>query len=831
MIATMIFSSRHLSQRSHRAHKSHRALHAALVLGSALVVVISFLCPTLYPILCPTPLSAQTATTPSQQRPQGAVISGVVTEAASGEFAIGVTVVLSKDSSSTASGTVVRGARTNKFGFYSLPNLPEGTFYLIVQGIGYKRYAKRIVIDTPNEALRHDVPLAMRDVRSGEVTVQAERQSSSQTSMISAAELKADFISKMPSLGGETDIFRVLQLMPGIKSGGEASSGLYIRGGSPDQNLVLLDGVTVYNPSHLGGLLSTFNNDAIRDVRVIKGAFPAEYGGRLSSVVDLTMKEGSKEKLSGAANLSLIAARLTLEGPIGEDASFMISGRRTYFDVLVSALSRRAPALQNTPNYYFYDVNAKLNYKLGENDRIFVSGYFGSDVLTQPTGSPLGFGLDWGNATGSFRWSHIVSPTLFTNFSALYTDYRYGFNIGAGSQGAGGDLGFTTFSQIRDIAVKGDMQYFPSEEHTIKAGIEATYHRFNTTAESSNRAFAAVLADLGNNTINALEAGLYVQDEWQITPQLAANLGLRMSYFQLGNRIFAEPRASLSYEITDDVSLKGAFAVANQFLHLIVRNDISLPTDTWFPATENIKPANSVQYVLGAEANLFDREWLVSVEGYYKSMTNLYEFKDGAAFGLFAPAESQLTSPGVGDAYGVEFFVNKRLGALTGWVGYTLSWTTRTFAELNDGKPFFPRYDRRHDISIVLNYKLNDAWEFGATWQYATGQAFTMPSGQYSFPNFDSQNLIPSQRINYTSRNSFTAPAFHNLGINITHYFTWFNLPFNAGLSIYNAYNRQNPFSVAVSYAKDPTSSVLIPTVTQTSLFPIIPTVSLGFKF
>ncbi len=757
---------------------------------------------------------------------QNAVISGVVSEAASGEFVIGVNVVLSKDSASTSSANVVRGARTNKFGFYSLPNVPQGTFYLVVQGIGYKKFLKKIVVDKADEAVRQNVAMQMQNVRSEQVTVQAERQSSSPTSNISSVELKSDFISKMPSLGGETDIFRVLQLMPGIKSGGEASSGLYVRGGSPDQNLILLDGVTVYNPSHLGGILSTFNNDAIRDVRVIKGAFPAEYGGRLSSVVDLTMKEGSKEKFSGSANLSLIASRLTLEGPIGEDASFMVSGRRTYFDLL-TAIS----GLGGIPSYYFYDLNAKLNYKIGENDRIFVSGYFGNDVLAQPAGSAFNFGLDWGNATGNLRWSHIVSPTLFTNFSAIYTDYRFGFNLGAGDAATSGGFGFNTFSQIRDITVKGDVQYFPTQEHTIKAGVEATYHRFNTIAESSNRTLSNILDEAGGNaTINALEAAAYVQDEWQITPQLAANLGFRLAYFQLGNRILPEPRASLSYALTEDVTLKGAFAIANQFMHLIVRNDISLPTDTWFPATETIKPANGVQYVLGAETYLFDKEWMVSVEGYYKAMQNLYEFKDNATFGLFAPAESQLTA-GNGEAYGVEFFLQKRIGALTGWLGYTLSWTTRTFAELNDGKPFYPRYDRRHDISVVLNYKLNELWDFGVTWQFATGQAFTMPSGQYSFPNFDSQTLIPSQRINYTQRNGFTAPDFHNLGVNITHYFTWFNLPFNGGLSIYNTYNRQNPFSVAVSYTADPKTGVLSGAVTQTALFPIIPTVFIGFKF
>lgn len=787
---------------------------------------------------------------------QNGIISGTVSEAGSGEAVIGVNVILSKDETASSASSILRGARTNKFGFYSIPNVPQGSYFVIVRGVGYKQFSKAVTIDKPDASIKMNIALKQANVSAGEVTVTAERETKS-VANISAVELKADMVRKLPTIGGEADVFRMLQYMPGIKSGGELSSGLYVRGGSPDQNLTLLDGVIVYNPSHLGGFLSVFNNDAIRDVRVIKGAFPAEYGGRLSSVIDLTMKEGSKEKIGGTANLSLIAARATIEGPIGEDVSFMVSGRRTYLDPLL-ALSSAITRTESSLNYYFYDVNAKINYKISDNDRIFVSGYFGNDVLASTAGgtgdAALRFGIDWGNATANLRWAHVVSPTFFTNFSAIYTDYRNGINLGFGSGAT--EVGFTTFSQIRDITLRGDAQYFPAQEHNIKFGFDATFHRFTTLLEAKSVTFQQALAALGsNNTIDALEASIYAQDEWTINEQFMTNIGVRMAYFQRGDRFLPEPRASLSYSVfsgnTDsfinDLSIKGAFAMANQFLHLVIRNDVALPTDTWFPATDNIKPANAVQYVLGAETKLFNGEYTFSVEGYYKFMRNLYEFRDNAPFGILTPTEAVLTE-GVGDAYGVEFFLEKRMGNFTGWLGYTLSWATRTFAELNDGKPFFPRFDRRHDISLVGTYKFSDDWEIGATWTFATGQAFTMPSAQYSFPTVggiqQTNPLIQSVRVNYTERNGFRLPDFHKLDVNITHYFTWLGLPFNAALSVYNAYNRQNPFQWVVRYGTVTNSTpvptegaiarsanILVPSVQQTALFGIIPTLSIGFKF
>lgn len=769
---------------------------------------------------------------------QNAVISGSVNESASGEVVIGVNVILSKEEKITAASTV-RGARTNKFGFYSLPNIAPGTYFLEVRGIGYKTYKKQVTIAKPDESIRLNIGLTVQSAKSGEVTVSAERQEINSTKTISTVAISSDFIKKMPAILGEADVFRTLQFLPGIKAGNELSSGLYVRGGSPDQNLILLDGVTVYNPSHLFGFFSTFNADAIQDVRVIKGAFPAEYGSRLSSVVDMTMREGTKEKFSGTGNVSLIAARLTVEGPITEDVTFMVSGRRTYFDLPLAVANLVNPPGAGAPGfgYYFYDLNAKLNYKISDNDRLFLSGYFGRDDLTLGIGADASFGINWGNATGNLRWTHIVSPSLFTNFSAIFTDYAYRQDIDFGN-----DFAFNTFSNVRDFTVRGEAQWFPAPEHTIKTGIEGTFHRFQTAlGTSGTSAFEQFLRNSGNAAVQeSIEGGAYIQDEWQISPILSTNLGFRLSYFSRGNRWLPEPRASVSLQVAEDVAVKGAFAVANQFLHLLVLNGFSLPNDTWFPATETINPASGVQYVLGVETQLFDKEYLFSVEGYYKSLRNLLEFRDDVQLtAIGAPREDQLTS-GNGQAYGVELFLNKRMGALTGWIGYTLSWTERTFADLNGGKMFYPRYDRRHDISIVAQYQFNDSWDFGATWTFATGQAFTMPAAQFDFSGVGSTPTsgFRTPRTLYTERNGFRLPDYHRLDVSATYKWTGFGLPWNLTLSVYNAYNRQNPFTWFVNYGSTAETRLIpdatrpsIPRVQQITVFGILPNISIGVRF
>ncbi|MFM8473449.1 MAG: TonB-dependent receptor plug domain-containing protein, partial [Planctomycetia bacterium] len=641
-------------------------------------------------------------------------------------------------------------------------------------------------------------------------------------SSISAVSVNADFIRTMPAMLGETDVFRVLQLLPGVKSPSELSSGLYIRGGSPDQNLILLDGVTVYNPAHLGGFLSTFNNDALRDVRLIKGGFPAEYGGRLSSVLDMTMKDGNAERVKGSGGLSIISAKMLVEGPVSDDVTFMLSGRRMYLD-LIGKIAVTNDNGTRTPDYYFYDANAKLTWKIGENDRLTVSGFFGRDILDAPSDTAFALGIGWGNATFNARWMHIVSPELFTNLSVIYTKYDFKTDLRANDY-----LSFYSLSRIADVTAKGDATYYLSQEHTIKTGFEVTSHTF-TNDVSDSLTFSGFA--IRSSTTPALDAAAYVQDEWTIAKGLSANAGLRAYYFPNASMTALEPRLQLAYELSPALKLTSSYAVAHQFLHLIVRNDINLPTDLWFPSTKTIRPERSEQFILGCEWGLGEeRSYVIQAEAYYKDMRNLYEYKDTASFTLFgAPLESQFTR-GDGRAYGFEFFLNKRMGDLTGWIGYTLSWTTRTFPELNRGKEFYARYDRRHDASVTLSYKLSKSIDLGVSWVYGTGFAYTMPTGQYSFGG---SNPGEGQQVEqtFTDRNGYRLPAYHRLDVNIGFITTVFGLESTINLSVYNAYNRLNPFAQYFEQEYDTASRTTKLVLKQLTLFPIIPSLAWNFTF
>ena len=745
-------------------------------------------------------------------------IAGTVVEKKSGEYAIGIAVALySIDSNTTVP---LRGAYTNKFGFYSLANVKAGKYRLVASGIGYESYSVNIDLSGKADTIIN-LELQTKDIRMEEVTVEGEQMRSSKVP-ISTIDISPFFITRMPSLV-EVDVFRSLQLLPGVQQATELSSGLYIRGGSPDQNLTLLDGVIVYNPSHLGGFLSTFNSDCLRDIRLIKGAFPAEYGGRLSSVLDMTMKEGTKEKISGTGGISLISSRLTVEGPIGDDITFMISGRRMYLDLMMKMVTSDD---EEVPNYYFYDLNAKANYKISESDRIFVSGFFGRDLLSSPESEDNNFEMFWGNKTGNLRWMHIVSPTVFTNFSLIYTDYNFNTVMTDDNRKQRLDI----FSGIRDLTLRADAQYFPNDKHIIKTGIETTWHHFRASAEA--KLFGEEWEDAPENIINTIDAAIFAQDEWQITPVFNANIGMRLYYFENGNYLNAEPRISGKYNLSDLFSINASFAVANQYLHLLVRNDITLPTDLWFPSTKSVIPSRSIQGSLGFEYQLFDREYLLTGEIYYKNMSNIYEYKDDADFNFGVPLEEQFVK-GRGRAYGLELFLNKRLGQFAGWIGYTLAWTERQFDELNDGKWFSPRYDRRHDISIVVTWKPSERWELSCSWVYGTGQAYTMPTGSYNFPTFDGLSPWYEDKYQYTDRNGFRLPPYHRFDFNAIHHFEWFGLPFQFYISIYNLYNRHNPFAWYIDYdyvgVGDEWKEKK--TLKQISLFPIIPTFGLNFSF
>jgi len=777
-------------------------------------------------------VSTSLLTTQAQAQEQAVTISGVVREAQSGEFAIGATIALYEGTYKEGiAQKPVHGAVSNKYGFYTLPNVRFGDYTLVVRRIGFAAFTRLVAVRNASE--RINVEMEPNTVRLQSVSVQAQRE---RGAAVSTVDVSVDFIKQMPSLGGERDIFRVLQLMPGVKTVSEISSGLYVRGGSPDQNLVLLDGVTVYNPQHLGGFLSAFNTDAVSNVRLIKGAFPAEYGGRLSSILDMSMKEGSKEKLQGTAGISIISLAALLEGPISSNATFMVSGRRMYFDAIAAAID---PGGRIMPRYNFYDANAKINFRLDENNQFFLSGYLGRDIMPRVNRpNDATFELDWGNATGNFRWAHIISPSVFSSFSLVYTnyDFRYAAYF---AENTGGAKQFETATQIQDLALRGEVQWFPAAGHVIKSGLDATRHNFVTDIVSG----ANVLQGKGTQQqgradplqrVSSLEVAAYLQDEWEISDNVSANIGLRAAYFERGKHFRLEPRVSLAYKATNDLTFKAAYAVANQFLHLLQDNSVALPTDTWFPSTDILKPARSSQYVAGMETYLFDREFFLTVEGYYKSMENLYEFREDARFVPGTIAEALMTS-GTGEAYGVEFFLNKQIGSFTGWLGYTLSRTTRLFPELNGGKPFFPRYDRRHDIVVALAYKLNDRWDFSATWTYATGQALTMPNGlldglsiptNLSIDPALTRNLSSGSSQIYGDRNTFRLPDYHRLDLNATYKFSWIGgLPFEFSINLYNVYNRLNPFTAWVENFAGTSR------VRQLTLLPFVPTVGLRCSF
>ena len=757
-------------------------------------------------------------------------ISGTVADSITGEALIGATVMVYGIDTLDQAGPAARGTATNKFGFFSIPGVPSGRYTILVRSLGHAPRRFAFEVEEGHDAAHLDLRLMEEDIHLQEIIVEGHQGIDERAPLGSLAVAPA-FIKQLPSLGGEIDLFRSLQLLPGIKAVSELSSGLYIRGGSPDQNLTLLDGVVVYNPSHLGGFLSTFNTDAINSIRVFKGGFPAEYGGRISSVVDLVMREGTKERISGSAGISLISSRLTLEGPFTDKSSFMISGRRMYLDLLLPLFDTKGEA----PRYYFYDLNTKLNYAFSPSDHVYVSGYFGRDVLHQPPKSEdSNFDIAWGNLTGNLRWTHIVSPRLFLGLSAVLSDYDFATLVQANYEFSGLPE-FDSQSRIRDAVIRVEAQYFPDEFHALKTGIELTHHAFEVSA--SDVANASIDRYINRTRMTSVELTAFAQDEWRATPPLSLTLGIRGSYSSDGDYVRFEPRASASYSLSDALTLKGSLTMVHQFLHLLVRNNISLPTDVWFPSNATLLPEQSVQASAGVEQYFGDGQYMFTAEAYYKAFQNLYDYRDDAQFSLGIPLETQLTR-GSGDAYGVELFLNKRLGSLTGWIGYTLAWTKRRFPDLNGGREFYPRFDRRHDLSAVLTLRLGESWEMGATWTYGTGQAYTMPTGQYGATAFGGLGSPLSgigplyATYDYAERNGYRLPPFHKLDVSFIHKYSWFGLPFQVSLNIYNVYNRRNPFienlllTPSGGYPVQPRVQL-----ERISLFPILPTIGLSVKF
>jgi hypothetical protein len=779
-------------------------------------------------------------------------ISGFVKEQGSQEQLPGVNVFIAD----SPYGTV-----TNTYGFYSLTIPATDSATVSFSFVGYSKIEKRIALQ---KDVTLDVLLAAVN-QLDEVVVSARRQEDyiSRSAQMSQIEIPIQQIKKIPAFFGEKDVLKVLQLMPGVQKGTEGQTGLYVRGGGPDQNLIILDDAVVYNANHLFGFFSIFNSDALKSVELTKGGFPARYGGRLSSVLEMNMKEGSKEKLHGEGGIGLISSRLTLEGPVSKGkSSFLISGRRTYIDILAAPLianQQKGEDSQVKPGYYFYDLNAKLNYDLGKRDKVYISGYFGRDkfyVTEKSSTSNTRAGLDWGNATATFRWNHLLNQKLFVNTSLIYSDFNFGvssYSKNVTTEGSVSDeFSLKYDSRIRDLGFKSDFDFYPSTSHSVKFGLLATFHKFVPSALAITGAFIDVPIERSAVPVHTLESGLYIEDTWQALETLKMNAGFRVSSFQTKskNYIRPEPRFSAALRLAKDFSLKGSYAQMNQYVHLLSNTGLGLPTDLWVPTTDRVAPQQSKQVAIGLAKDIDNPALTFTLEGYYKRMNHILNYKEGASFlSITGENANQLSwednvTAGKGWSYGAEFLVHKKAGRFSGWIGYTLSWTKWQFPELNFGKVFYPRYDRRHDLSVVGIYEINKKITLSATWIYGTGNALTLPLSSYTgvadnFYNRSVQGVASSklwrgrQVSEYGEKNSFRAEPYHRMDIAIQfhkkkkrHERTW-------EFGVYNAYNRRNPFFYDIGETKTTEGSVTTTktTLKRYSLFPVLPSFSYNFKF
>ncbi len=775
-------------------------------------------------------------------------VSGFIEDSSSGETLIGVNVY---------SNDLRVGTTTNSFGFFSI-TLPKGDVDLNFSFIGYEDWTVKLNLKA-NKKLNVELILASQLI--DEVTLES-KVSNIKTTQTSVISVPVKQIKSIPMLLGEVDILKSIQLLPGVQSGNEGTSGFYVRGGGPDQNLILLDGVPVYNSSHLFGFFSVFNADAIKNVKLTKGGFPARFGGRLSSVLEIDMKEGNMRELKGEGSLGLISSKLAIEGPLVEDkVSFIVSGRRTYADLLLNSFNPADSGVNG--GYYFYDLNAKLNYKISNRDRLYLSGYFGDDIFGlnfMDNEDEFDFGLGWGNKTATLRWNHLFSDKLFSNTTLTYS--RYAFDIDQGFNSGDYDLAFGYISGLRDFGSRIDFEFSPNPNHSIKFGSSYTYHDFFPGQLHLDFSYPNGITDsLGNDTgididtvfyfsedLGAHDAFFYIEDEIKISQRLKVNVGLHAGLFSIfssqldldfvpffaallaerdnKNYFKIQPRFSGRYMLNDKWSIKCSYAEMQQNLHLLTNSSVGLPTDIWVPATDSVPPQHSRQIAMSINTNFFDGKLEASLEGYYKTMNDLISYKEGSSFFDATGWESSIETGGEGRSYGLELFLQKNNGKTTGWIGYTLSWSDRRFDNINFGEWYSYKYDRRHDISLVFSHAFSDKIDIGATWVYGTGNAITFPQATYwSFEGGPAGDYIQTIE-HYGERNSSRMNPYHrfDFGINVHKQKKRYQRTWN--LSVYNLYNRQNPFFVYLAQ-NDNNENV----ARQVSLFPIIPTITYSIKF
>lgn len=758
----------------------------------------------------------------SQQSKTKFTVNGTVRDKATGETLLGANVLFV--------GQRGLGTVTNAYGFYSV-SAAGGNYQLVISFSGYQSDTINIQLD---KNITQQIMLAKATNVLQEVTVTSKKKSDNiSRAIMGVQKLSIDEVKNIPVLFGEKDVLKTIQLLPGIKSAGEGNSGFYVRGGGADQNLILLDEAVVYNPSHLLGFFSTFNSDAIKDLTVYKGGMPSEYGGRLSSVVDIKMNDGNNQKYGVSGGIGLISSRLNVEGPIVKDkGSFTVSARRTYADMFLK-LSKDSTLNNNT--LYFYDLNAKANYKLSSKDRLYLSAYTGRDNF----GFGSVFGIDYGNLTSTLRLNHVFNSRLFSNTSLIYSNYSYNIKINAGTNNI-----YIT-SKIRDLNLKQDFQYFINSDNRLNFGLDVIHHNIvpGTITASAKSSFNNV--DLQKK--KSLESAAYISHEWNASNHFNFTYGARLSTFSAlgagtfytynddgstkdsttyGNGAFVktytnlEPRFATSYKLNDNQSVKFSYTRNIQNLHLLSNATGSSPTDLWVGSSNNVKPEIADQVSLGYFQNFKQNLYEFSAEIYYKDMQNQIDYKNGAELRANENVENQLLF-GKGRAYGVELFLKKKYGKFNGWIGYTLSKTERKIDGINSNNWYNATQDRTHEVSVVGIYQLNKKWTLSATYVYYTGNAVTFPSGKY--------NVEGRTYFNYTERNGYRMPNYKRLDIAATlQGKKTAKYESNWSFSIYNALNRANAYSIDF---KDDPNNPNRTVAEQTTLFKIIPSVTYNFKF
>ncbi len=786
-------------------------------------------------------LDVKTTKNKSNDKSSTFTISGFLKDKKNGEVLIGANIYVE--------GNTALGATANLYGFYSL-TLPKGKYNIVYSFLGYNNTVLSLELD---KDIRSNVELFDDSKTLQEVVITSKRKDENvRSTVMGKEELSTERIKSIPAFMGEVDIIKAIQLLPGVQAAGEGNSGIYVRGGGPDQNLVLLDDAIVYNTGHLFGFFSVFNPDAVKNTTLYKGTMPANYGGRLSSVIDVQMKEGNTKGFEMEGGIGIIASRLTLLGPMqkkknadrSHHGSFLISGRRTYiFDIAQPALKRTDFA---GTNYFFYDANIKANYQFSDKDRIYISGYFGRDVFVYNSAkNQTNVKIPWGNATATIRYNHLFSSKLFMNMSFIFNDYNFSFT------GAQTDFTFKANSGVRDYNAKVDFDYYLNTKHKMKFGMNYTHHRMTPTqasGRSGDTEFGAAV-----NKRYSHEIALYIDHEFDVNEKLKFDFGFRLSMFQhigpfnqytknttgsfdtttfarakpLKTYVGPEPRFSMRYAFDKENSIKFGTGLNYQYIHLVSSSNSTLPTDVWIQSSGIVKPQMALQYAVGYFRNFKDNMFEASVEVYFKHLWNQIDYNESYVAELGEDPELGYVF-GKGKAYGAEFFIKKSTGKLNGWIGYTIARSDRKFADLNNGKTFAAKYDRTNDLSINLNYNISKEWSVGATFVYATGNAIT-PIKSVALIEF-----MPTYE--YGIRNSYRVPSYHRMDLSLTYNPTpkrrpdrrWRN---SYNISVYNVYNRKNTYFIYTKVEGSVTSGNLKATPISVSLFPVIPSFTWNFKF